>query len=380
MRLSRRQIFLMALLAVLALLLGFVLRDYLRSDPPARSSSALGKSVETSRRILAYVAADEFALVVDGQVVSRASGDYHRRAPSWTNDGRYAFAIMSAAKSEAVVVIDRETLGTFTVPCPGCYSVVPVDQDDVLLVDGVRRIHRLDLAQGPDGRPVRIDTPITFSQQLTALAGLPELTLFAGADRDTTAAYGGPEELVLAHTNGQVRRIGQTVGNVGVSQGVSAAVTGYGGARMAYVTGGHFNACQTTESITVLDPTTATVASELHAPEPETPYWADGHGSSVLDLWWGEDRLLYATTQAWHCPSEPRLLGDPVLWRMEPEGTWIKVKGQVPTRSMRTSSGRIFANLAIAVDEQGYGPLIWFAGPDQKVINPKVLAIATPPF
>lgn len=381
-RLSRGQILLMIALATLTLLLGFALHNLADTGPRSGPAAISDGSPDTSSRILAYVAADELALVVDGRVVARVGGDFRRAAPGWTADGRYVFALAAGTKDSAITVIDRETLDTFTVPCPRCGSVAPIGGDDVILVDGTRRIHRLDLARGSAAQPVAVDLPISFSQQLTAVAGLPQVTLFAGADRDTTTRYGGPEDLLLAHADGRIERIGRTNSALAVFGGTAASSTGYGGARMAYVGGGHFNACRTTASITVLDPATGSTQSTFHVPGPEwsAPYGTEGHGSRVLDLWWGEDRLLYATTQAWYCENGfHQVLDEPILRRLEPDGSWATVKGQLPTRSVRARSGRAFANLAPIVDEHGYAPLIWYSGPDQTVINPKVLAIATPP-
>jgi hypothetical protein len=333
---------------------------------------------------LAYLAADELALVVDGRVVRRAKGDFsgYGTPPGWTGSGRYVFAVTASGTPDAAIaVIDRSTVTSFSVPCTGCSSVTSVGTDDVLLVDGERRIRRLALARGRDGTPDPVDAPVRFSQQLTALAGLPEMALLAGADRGTTAAYGGPEQLLLVSPDGQVRRIGTTKANIAVSRGTAAATTAYGGARMAFVEGVHADACRENATVTVLDPATGRRQETpgFDAAEGPTPYDAYGRGSWVLDLWW-EDGLLYATTREWACvETSAEAHGDPVLWRLETNGSWNRVRGQLPTQSVRTRSGLVFANLAPADDGQDAAALTWYSGPEQWVVHPAVTAIATPP-
>ncbi|MFG2011491.1 hypothetical protein ACGFNF_20735 [Micromonospora sp. NPDC048868] len=377
----------MAATVLSAVLLGLLIHHLIRdpaplADPLDGSSSAPAEPSKPST--LAYLAADELALLVDGRLVSRIEGDFsgYRTAPGWTSSGRYVFAVTAAGTDEATVaVIDRTTATSFSLPCVGCSSAISVGTDEVLVVDAKRRIHRLALPRGRDGTPEPLDAPVRFSQQLTALAGLPEVALFAGADLDTTAAYGGPEQLLLASSDGQVKRIGTTKGNIAVSRGTAAATTAYGGARMAFVEGGHFDACRENATVTVLDPATGRRQETpgLDAAEGPTPFGVDGRGSRVVDLWW-EDGLLYATTIGWSCgEASVWAHGAPILWRLEANSSWSRVRGQLPTQSVRTRSGLVFASLAPATDGQSATALTWFSGPEQRVVHPAVTAIATPP-
>jgi hypothetical protein len=377
----------MAVTVLLAILLGLVIHRLIRdpeavADPSDGSSNASTDPAKPAA--LAYLAADELALVIDGRVVRRIEGDFsrYRTAPGWTSSGRYVFAITASDTDDAAVaVIDRTTTTSFSVPCAGCSSVNSVGAEDVFLVDGKRRIQRLALTRGRDGTPEPVDVSVRFSQQLTALAGLPEVALFAGANLDSTAAYGGPEQLLLASPDGQIKRIGTTKGNVAVSRGTAATTTAYGGARMAFVESGHFDACRENATITVLDPVTGRRQETpgLNAADGPTPDGADGRGSRVFDLWW-EEGLLYATTIGWSCANASTWVhDDPILWRLETNSSWSRVRGQLPTQSVRTRSGLVFATLSPVTDGQSTTTLTWYSGPSRQVIHPAVLAIATPP-
>ncbi|MFF3326988.1 hypothetical protein [Streptomyces sp. NPDC002889] len=241
---------------------------------------------------------------------------------------------------------------------------------------------RLDLASA--------DPPVFFEVSFPGqggtvriLTGLPGKAVLAASDPAQVSAYGGPENLFVLGTDAAVRDAGSSGSDSPVPLAAASTHSSYPGADVALIGGVHGGACETAQSVMLMDSRTGkTVTTDLSAAQAPGGEPGSTGGLGVHDLWWDRKGRLFAAVEAWTCDhsrQNPRVVAAPPgLWRLEGR-RWTKAEDNTMAKVRELRDG---TRLVLTSGALGASGTLHEQQPKEepRVVSSDVLDILAPPL
>ncbi|NUT35267.1 MAG: hypothetical protein HOV79_19610 [Hamadaea sp.] len=328
-----------------------------------------------SDRLLAYLTADQFAVVKNEKVLVQTAGKFWPRSLRWTDDGRFALAVTDVTNEQAsITVLDVERRVVTTWPC-WCRKATPMADDEVWFADeqppaDVHVVKSISLSR-PDTPPREV--AITALQPPYAQPGQRAWRRvdILGRHNDTSlvatqaalAAKEAPERLFEIHDDGSVTQLIQMSAVYGREVLHKSSAYKQGAVAIPVTSA---DGCRGTGVALLL------LADRVEKPTDMSAITDHGERYSVHidDMWWGRDGKLYATISRWNCERE---ITAPTVWRLE-GSRWERQTAPAQARALRIFSPTERA--VVGLDRT----LTAHIGKIQTQIATGVLMIDTPPL
>jgi hypothetical protein len=260
-----------------------------------------------------YIKSNQVGLVEDGKTTVKQNinlnGELNRSDYTWSKSGKYfAFfnnhpLITPEYEGRAVYVLDVGAKQVRSVPCPHCFGMVAIDDNDAIVAqssgtDGASA-KLLRIALGADGGPMPAG--------LQFPAGMAVVDLVAGIGDGVLGLVDGPgsqvdRRLLVARPQGSGPAL--VTSDSSMFNVTARATSGSVGREQVAVDLSTSGVCGADVSIKVLNAAAGTTeATDTSDIVPPGRGGEKGLNFEAQDLWWGRDGMLYGSFYTWDCAA-----------------------------------------------------------------------------